>query len=165
MGYMFLSFTLDIWLIQHIIISLLYKPPSKPFPVWKSIQLLRICLFFKNKKVIFANYCRNYKEGDEEKHLSGFLGKWNSKKNYFLCWWTWCLLSIYNCGVRSSRRSSRAMGGRGVVTQITPCGRVAKRGTAESLLLCFQEPRSAEEGWIRRWWLPGSWHSPVSWWV
>lgn len=37
----------------------------------------------------------------------------------------------------------------GVVAQVTSRRRAAKRGSAESLLLCFQEPRSAEEGWMK----------------
>lgn len=35
MDYSFLFFTLDIWLILHIIIILFCKPPSKCFPVSK----------------------------------------------------------------------------------------------------------------------------------
>lgn len=156
MDYSFLSFTLDIWLILHIIISLFCKPPSKHFPVWKSIQVLHICNKKKKKKKILP-IIGQHRQEDEEKHLSGFNGKWNFNKRDltvpFFC--ASGLMSVkhlwLHCETKQEWQPELWVTGR-VVTQIKLYRKVAKRGTAESSPLCFQKPRSTGGGWrVKAW--------------
>lgn len=167
MDYSFLSFTLDIWLILHIIISLFCKPPSKHFPVWKSIQVLHICNKKKKKKKILP-IIGQHRQEDEEKHLSGFNGKWNFNKRDltvpFFVPVDWCLWSIYDCTVRPSRSDSRSYGWQGGWLLKSNCIEKLPSEAPQRARRCASRNPGVqgEAGGWRRGSFPKSWHSPVS---
>lgn len=126
MDYSFLSFTLDIWLILHIIIILFCKPPSKCSPVSK-LHSAVMYLSFKTERCLCQSSANTVKKKMEKNIFQVFLGSEIIMTYHsLLVLANWCLLSMYNPSVRPSRSASKAVGGREHGDQIVCTEEVTK---------------------------------------
>lgn len=173
MDYSFSSFTLDIWLILHIIIILFCKPPSKRFPVSKLHSAVTNLSFKKARKArcLFQSSANIVKKEMGKTILQVSLGS-EIIMTYqsFLEPANWCLLSMCNPSVRPSRRlvsllcqAKLWVAGR-MVNKLYCTLEVTSEAWDETASHCaHRNPRVP--GGAGRWgcWLfPRSWHSPVS---
>lgn len=143
MDYSFLSFTLDIWLILHIIIILFYMPPSKCSPVSKLHSAVTY-LSFKKERCLCQSSANIVKKEMGKNIFQVFL--WSGiimTYQSLLVLANWCLLSMYNPSVWPSRSGSKAMGGGEDGYQIVLYRGGDKWGMRECFPLCPWEHKSS----------------------
>lgn len=147
MDYSFLSFTLDSWLILHIIIISFCKPSSKCFPVL-NLHSAVTYLSFKKERCLCQSSANIIKKEMGKTIFQVFLrSEIIMTYESLLVPANWCLLSMYNPSVRPSRSATKAMGGREEGYQIL----LYTGGDKWSMRECFPlppwEPKSSWWGW------------------